>query len=36
MTLEQIYNVKKLGEKIFAKETRIQISTVQSMVKRIL
>ena len=36
MTLEQIYNVKKLGEKIFAKETRIQISTVQSMVRRIL
>lgn len=36
MTLEQIYNVKKLDAKIFEKETRIQVATVQSMVKRIL
>ncbi len=36
MTLEQIYNVKKLDDKIFEKETRIQVATVQSMVKRIL
>ena len=36
MTLEQIYNVKKLDDRIFEKETRIQVATVQSMVKRIL
>ena len=30
MTLEQIYNVKKLDDKIFEKETRIQVATVQS------
>ena len=36
MTLEQIYNVKTLDDKIFEKETRIQVATVQSMVKRIL
>lgn len=32
MTLEQIYNVKKLEYQIFEKETRIQVATVQSMV----
>ena len=36
MTLEQIYNVKKLDDRIFEKETRIQVATVQSMVKQIL
>ncbi len=36
LPLDKIYNVSKLGEKIFSKETRLQISTVQSMVKRIL
>lgn len=36
MTLENIYNIAKLGEKFIAKETRLQISTVQSMVKRLL
>lgn len=36
MTLDEIYNIKGLDEKIVDKETRIQIATVQSMVKRIL
>ena len=36
MTLEEIYNVKKLEERNFEKETRIQVATVQSMVKRII
>ena len=36
MTLNDIYNIKNLEEKGFDKETRIQIATVQSMVKRIL
>lgn len=36
MTLDEIYNIKGLGEKTLDKETRIQIATVQSMVKRIL
>ena len=36
MTLEAIYNIKGLEEKEFDRETRIQIATVQSMVKRIL
>lgn len=36
MTLEKIYNIKKLDDKIFEKETRIQVATVQSMVKRII
>ena len=34
MTLDEIYNVAKLGEN-FPKETRLQVSTVQSMVKRV-
>ena len=36
MTLEKIYNIKKLDDRIFEKETRIQVATVQSMVKRII
>lgn len=36
MTLDEIYNIKELDEKTVDKETRIQIATVQSMVKRIL
>lgn len=36
MTLDDIYNVKGLGEKEIDRETRIQVATVQSMVKRIL
>ena len=36
MTLDEIYNIKGLDEKTIDKETRIQIATVQSMVKRIL
>lgn len=36
MTLDDIYNIKGLDEKTVDKETRIQIATVQSMVKRIL
>ena len=36
MTLDDIYNIKGLDERIIDKETRIQVATVQSMVKRIL
>lgn len=36
MTLDEIYNIKGLEEKNMDKETRIQVATVQSMVKRIL
>lgn len=36
MTLDEIYNIKGLDEKQVDKETRIQVATVQSMVKRIL
>lgn len=36
MTLDEIYNIKGLDEKLVDKETRIQVATVQSMVKRIL
>jgi type I restriction enzyme R subunit len=36
MTLDEIYNIKGLDEKTVDKETRIQIATVQGMVKRIL
>lgn len=35
MTLDEIYNIKGLDEKTVDKETRIQVATVQSMVKRI-
>ena len=36
MTLDEIYNIKGLEDKTIDKETRIQVATVQSMVKRIL
>ncbi len=36
MTLNDIYNIKGLDDKNIDRETRIQIATVQSMVKRIL
>ncbi|MDO4647306.1 MAG: type I restriction-modification system endonuclease [Eubacteriales bacterium] len=36
MTLDAIYNIKGLDEKEIDKETRIHVSTVQSLVKRIL
>ena len=36
MTLDEIYNIKGLDDKTIDKETRIQVATVQSMVKRIL
>ena len=36
MTLDEIYSIKGLEDKSIEKETRIQIATVQSMVKRIL
>lgn len=36
MTLDEIYNIKGLEEKDTDKETRIQIATVQGMVKRLL
>ena len=36
MTLDNIYNIKGLEDKSIDKETRIQVATVQSMVKRIL
>lgn len=36
MTLDDIYNVKGLDDKTIDRETRIQVATVQSMVKRIL
>lgn len=36
MPLSDIYNIKDLEDKTIDKETRVQIATVQSMVKRIL
>lgn len=36
LPLDKIYNINKLGDKTFGKETRLQIATVQSMVKRVL
>lgn len=36
MTLNQIYSIKGLGDQTIDKETRIQVATVQSMVRRIL
>ena len=36
MTLDNIYHVQPLTEKGFAPETRVRVSTVQGMVKRIL
>lgn len=35
-TLNQLYDIKDLGEKDFEKDTRVQIATVQSLVRRIL
>lgn len=35
-TLNQIYNINELDEKIIDKETKIHIATVQAMVKRIM
>jgi type I restriction enzyme R subunit len=36
MTLHEIYDIKHLDDKVFDKETRIHVATVQSLVKRIL
>lgn len=36
MTLDDIYNIKGIEDRVIDKETRIQVATVQSMVKRIL
>lgn len=36
LTLNDIYNIKGLDEKSVDKETRVQVATVQSMVKRII
>lgn len=36
LTLDQIYNIKGLGDQTIDRETRIQVATVQSMVRRIL
>ena len=36
LTLDDIYNIKGLTDKSIDRETRIQVATVQSMVKRIL
>ena len=36
MTLDNIYNIKGLGETNIDKETRVQVATVQSLLRRIL
>lgn len=36
MTLDEIYNIKGLDDKTIDRETRVQIATVQGMVKRVL
>lgn len=36
MTLDDIYNIKGLEDKVIDKEIKLQVATVQSMVKRIL
>ncbi|MEF9934737.1 MAG: type I restriction-modification system endonuclease [Clostridium sp.] len=36
MTLDEIYNIKKLEDKEIDKETKIHVATVQSLVKRIM
>ncbi|NCC55441.1 MAG: DEAD/DEAH box helicase, partial [Erysipelotrichia bacterium] len=36
MTLDSIYNIKGLEDKNIDKETKIQVATVQSMIKRVL
>ena len=35
LSLDKIYNINKLGDKTFSKETRLQVATIQSMVKRV-
>ena len=36
MCLNQIYNIKGLDEKLIDRETRVQVATVQGMIKRIV
>lgn len=36
LTLDEIYNIKNLEDKMIDRETRIHVSTVQSLVKRIM
>ena len=36
MSLNQIYNIKGLDEKLIDKETRVQVATVQGMIQRIV
>ncbi len=36
MTLDNIYNIKELGDKTVDKETKLHVATVQSLVKRVL
>lgn len=36
MTLDEIYNINNLDDKVIEKETKIHVATVQSLVKRIL
>ena len=36
LTLNEIYNINELEDRTFEKEMRVQVATVQSMVKRIL
>ena len=36
MTLDEIYNIKNLEDKDAERETKVQVATVQSMVKRVL
>ena len=36
LTLNQIYNIKELGDKGFDKETKIQVATIQSLIQRVM
>ena len=36
MTLDNLYNIKELGEGTFDRETRIQVATVQSILRRMI
>lgn len=36
MSLNQLYNIKGLDEKLIDKETRVQVATVQGMIQRII
>lgn len=36
MTINQIFNIKELEDKVFDRETKIHVATVQSLVKRII